>query len=224
MVFDWYNTLGAPSPTDFWMRLPELILAAGGTPDAAAFSNWDTGHPTEHVAHSVSERAYRQWQRRRFEDLLDACCVSEPARTNLAEEVETIRYSRVFEVFDDVADTLEGLRDRGLSVGICSNWDWDLDRHLRHNAIADRVDFVVCSAVHGYRKPHQAVFDAVMDHVGVPPGRVLFAGDNWNDDIIGAISAGLRPVHVNRNGPCDQVNHGEVPCLPDTFSLLSLLR
>lgn len=36
VVFDWYNTLAAPNPNDFWTRLPELISEAGGVPQEAA--------------------------------------------------------------------------------------------------------------------------------------------------------------------------------------------
>ena len=54
---------------------------------------------------------------------------------------------------------LAGLRDQGLVVGLCSNWDWDLDRHLDHNGITGLLDFVVCSASAGYRKPHPAIFE-----------------------------------------------------------------
>jgi putative hydrolase of the HAD superfamily len=223
VVFDWYNTLAAPHPDDFWTRLPELITGAGGSPRAEALHAWGADHPVVHPEHSGSEDTYRRWQRLRFAELLERCGVEEPGRTTLLDEVEHARYTRLFDVFDDVVEVLGALRARGHPVGICSNWDWDLDRHLRHNGVDELVDFVVCSAVHGYRKPHPAIFASVRDHAGARPGAIVFVGDSWRDDILGASSAGLRPVHVARGGPCGQAAHARVPCVGDLRSVLSLV-
>jgi putative hydrolase of the HAD superfamily len=225
VVFDWYNTLAAPNPDDFWTRLPELIADAGGTPDEDALHAWDRAHPLAHGEHSSSESTYRRWQRRRFEQLLERCEVDQPRRSALLDHVEQVRYSRLFEVFDDAVEVVEELRARGLSVGICSNWDWDLERHLRHNGLDALVDFVVCSAVEGYRKPHPAIFDTVRRHAGDRSGSaIVFVGDSWSDDITGATRAGLRAVHVSRSGaPCEQGGHGAIPCVADLRSVVPLV-
>ena len=224
VVFDWYNTLAAPHPDDFWTRLPGLIAEAGGTPNRAALLEWEDEHPIEHVEYSRSEVAYRAWQRERFERLLRDSGINEPALTHLAEEVEQFRYSRLFEVFDDVGEVLRALRQDGIVIGICSNWDWDLDRHLRHNRLDDLVDIVVCSAIHGHRKPHPAIFDTVKDLAKVPAERILFVGDNLHDDIGGATSSGLPSVHINRDGSCQADDHADVAsCVGDLRSLRALL-
>lgn len=225
VVFDWYDTLAAPNPDDFWTRLPELVADAGGTPDDDAIRSWDRAHPVEHGEHSSSESTYRRWQRQRFEELLERCEVEQPQRSELIEHVERVRYSRLFEVFDDAVEVVDALRTRGLTVGICSNWDWDLDRHLRHNGLEEIVDFVVCSAVEGYRKPHPAIFDSVRRHVGDRSGSsIVFVGDSWIDDVTGATQAGLRAVHVCRAGArCDQQDHGPIPCVADLRSVLTLI-
>jgi len=223
IVFDWYNTLAAPHPDDFWARLPELITGAGGTPDQQALHAWDVGHPTEHQEHSTSEADYRVWQARRLEHLLDQSGVPEPTRSQLLVEIEGLRYSRLFTVFPDVVAALSELRDRGITVGICSNWDWDLDRQLQHNSLSPLVDFVVCSAVHGYRKPHPEIFSSVIALAGLPADQIVFVGDNLSDDIAGAAAAGIRPVHVARQGLCPPNDHEGVPCVGDFGRLLDLL-
>ncbi|MGI8792994.1 MAG: HAD family hydrolase [Acidimicrobiales bacterium] len=110
-------------------------------------------------------------------------------------------------------------------MGICSNWDWDLDRHLERTGIAEHVDFVVCSAIHGYRKPHPAIFDTVVARVEASPESILFVGDSWGDDIDGARAAGLRPVHIARQGSCPAIDvaHDDVPCVPDARAVLDLI-
>jgi putative hydrolase of the HAD superfamily len=138
-------------------------------------------------------------------------------------EIEGLRYSRLFTVFPDVAALLSELRDRGITVGICSNWDWDLDRQLRHNSLNPLIDFVVCSAVCGYRKPHPEIFASVIALAGLPADQIVFVGDNLSDDIAGAATAGLRPVHVDRQGACQPGDHAEVPCLRDLDQVLDLV-
>ena len=143
-------------------------------------------------------------------------------RTALLDEIEHERYTRRFDVFPDVLPTLEHLRAQGLTVGICSNWDWDLDRHLVRTGVAAVVDFVVCSAQVGYRKPHPAIFTEVLGHTGCAPGATLFVGDNWDDDVTGAQGAGLRPVHIARSTACGISEHDGVPCAPDLDSVVAL--
>jgi putative hydrolase of the HAD superfamily len=219
VVFDWYATLAMPSPDDFWIRLADDIADAGGEPRAEVLTAWDVDHPVEHTEHSSDEAAYRAYQRRRLDAVFAGCGVAEPARTRLLDRIDDQRYTRDYDVFPDVRATLEGLRDRGVTVGICSNWDWDLDRHLARNDLVDLLDFVVCSAQLGYRKPHPAVFDAVLDRSGAPADEVVFVGDSWHDDVTGSRAAGLRPVHVVRAGRCPVADHDDVPCVADLKEL-----
>jgi HAD superfamily hydrolase (TIGR01549 family) len=223
VVFDWYNTLAAPNPDDFWTRLPELISEAGGAPDEAAVVQWEAGHPLVHHEYSTSEDAYRGWQSRRLGQLLEACQVPEPNRSRLAGDIEHLRYQRLFSVFDDVTETLELLRNGGMRTGICSNWDWCLDRHLQHNEIDSLVDFVVCSAINGHRKPHPGIFQAVIASAGARPDEILFVGDSLVEDIGGAAVAGLLPIHLDRAGACDSKGHHGIPCLSDLRAVASVL-
>lgn len=223
VVFDWYGTLAAPNEDDVWARLPGLVAASGGSPNADAYLRSGNDHPLEHVEHSTDEQAYRRWQRDRLSALLERCEVSEPALTHLLDEVEQVRYTRRFSVFPDVHSTLPVLRDQGIVLGLCSNWDWDLERHLHDNEIAELFDFVICSASLGYRKPHRSVFEKVIKTAGVGLDRIAFVGDNWHDDVEGAVNAGLRAVHLTRTRSCEQVNHDGAECVVDLGQLQELL-
>lgn len=214
VVFDWYATLAAPHADDFWERLPELIEQAGGVPDAATLAERHA-HPVEHRRYSTGEALYRDWQRRRLDDLFVRCGVHEPARSALLDHIDDVRYTRLFEVFDDVPGAVSRLKQQGVTVGICSNWDWDLDRHLAHNGLDDVFDFVVCSASVGYRKPHPAIFERVLARAGVAASEVTFVGDDWHDDVTGARTAGFTPVHISRSGTCPVADHDGVTCVTD---------
>lgn len=222
VVFDWYATLAAPNPDDFWTRLPEIVAGAGGDPRPDVLAAWEQDHPSAHPEHSASERAYRAWQRRRLDAVFESCRIAEPARSNLLDRIDDLRYNRLFAVFPDVRAAIEDLTRRGVRVGICSNWDWDLDRHLAHNEIGKLVEFVVCSAQVGYRKPHPSIFAVVLDHAGVPPAEIVFVGDDWHDDISGARAAGFTPVHLQRSGACPVTDHRGVACTSTLDQVLEL--
>ena len=224
VVFDWYATLGAPNDEDFWPRIPELVVAAGGVVDHDALREWELGHPSLHEEESASEATYRQWQRDRLEHLFERCGMDAPARVELLDHIDELRYSRSFAVFDGVPDVLHELRRRGLTLGVCSNWDWGLERHLRANGIADLLAFVVCSAEVGRRKPHPTMFELVLGHAAVAPDRILFVGDNWAEDVGGATAAGMRTIHVATAMRCAVADHAAVPCIVDLAELLAMVR
>jgi|RhiMethySRZTD1v2_1073278.scaffolds.fasta_scaffold47127_4 putative hydrolase of the HAD superfamily len=225
VVFDWYATLAKPNPDDFWTRLADEIADAGGHPRPDVLAAWEVEHPVEHTHHSTDEATYRAWQRSRLDEVFAACGLDGPARAGLLDHIDGQRYTREYDVFPDVRPTLVELRRRGLATGLCSNWDWDLDRHLGRTEIADLFDVVVCSAQHGSRKPHASIFATVLDGVGAAPEDVLFVGDSWPDDVTGARAAGLRPVHVVRTGAdgCAIGEHDGVPCVSTIADVLRLL-
>lgn len=221
IVFDWYSTLAAPYDDDFWTRIPQIIEQAGGRAYPEAIADWEA-NPIEHTAHSVSETSYRFWQANRLAALFIRCGIAEPARTALAEDLSGIRYQRLFEIFPDVPQVLAELRHRGLRLGLCSNWDWDLDRHLHHNRIHNLFDVIVCSASAGFRKPHPRIFANVIDLMGLRPENMLFVGDSWPDDVEGAVAAGFQPVHLART-VCAVTEHGKARCIKNLESLAALL-
>jgi putative hydrolase of the HAD superfamily len=89
---------------------------------------------------------------------------------------------------------LEGLRDRGLKLGLVSNaFDpgWLLHRDLEQMGIAERIDFAVFSSEIGKRKPHPEIFGRALEALGVAPERALFVGDRLFEDIRGAGELGM---------------------------------
>jgi putative hydrolase of the HAD superfamily len=47
-------------------------------------------------------------------------------------------------------------------------------------------------------KPEPAIFDHVLDRLGVAPAAATMVGDSLRRDVDGALAAGLRPVWINR--------------------------
>jgi putative hydrolase of the HAD superfamily len=98
----------------------------------------------------------------------------------------------------DAPPLLEGLRERGIRVGVLSNTAWRRARHERIFA-RDGVDHLIDGAVYTceipWTKPHPEAFRSAIAAVGVTDaGRCVFVGDRPFDDIFGARRVGMRTV------------------------------
>ena len=101
-------------------------------------------------------------------------------------------------VFDDVESTLSALRQRGLKLGVISNWDDRLRPLLRALGLAGWFEVIVVSCEVGASKPERAIFETAVRQLGVPARTILHVGDNFKMDVAGANAAGLRGVQVDR--------------------------
>jgi hypothetical protein len=89
-------------------------------------------------------------------------------------------YVRSIKIDDGAVRALEW-SCRRVRVGLVSNYPCgaSLRRSLHSTGIADLLDPVVVSGDVGYIKPHPKLFEAALDAVGVPAGRVLFVGPRF---------------------------------------------
>jgi putative hydrolase of the HAD superfamily len=102
--------------------------------------------------------------------------------------------------WDDVRPAFERLRDRGVRVGVISNWDRRLPGLLEGLGLTDIVEVVVSSADVGLRKPDPRIFEMACERLGVQAGRSAHVGDHVYADVLGARTAGLAPVLIDRRG------------------------
>jgi putative hydrolase of the HAD superfamily len=222
VVFDWYATLGAPAEDDWWLKMFSMIEEAGGVIPECARGGWTTPQ-LDHLESSRDELTYRAYEHAQLDQLLEASGLSAAVRADLSPRIMELRDDEYITVFPDVIGLLEQLSAAGTTVALCSNWSWDLSRHLTHNAVERYFDIVICSAIVGYRKPHPGIFDALLAelervHPNLQRSRIAFVGDDWNADVEGAASIGLVPIHLARGG-CAVTKHSEIPCVTDLGEL-----
>jgi putative hydrolase of the HAD superfamily len=95
----------------------------------------------------------------------------------------------------DAAFVLARLRERGLVLGIGSNYDSRLLSVLDGIPVLSPLrDRVAISAAIGLRKPARGFFREIVRRAGCEPGEVLFVGDDYGNDYQGAINAGLKAI------------------------------
>jgi putative hydrolase of the HAD superfamily len=113
---------------------------------------------------------------------------------------EALLNSLHFTAFDDAQPVVAAARAAGLRVVVASNWDVSLHDVLRRVGLAELVDGIVTSAEAGARKPAPAVFESALRLAGAAPPEAVHVGDSVDEDVHGALGAGIEPVLLSRDG------------------------
>ena len=117
-----------------------------------------------------------------------------------AELTDALLAALRFRAYTDAAPALWTLRSHGLSTVVVSNWDHSLHERLEETGLAPLIDGAVASAELGRAKPDRAIFDHALALAGAAADAALHAGDTPEEDVAGALAAGLRAVLVARDG------------------------
>lgn len=103
----------------------------------------------------------------------------------------------------DAAETLAGLRARGLHVSIVSNIDDDqLAAVWSRLGLAEHVDAITTSEEARSCKPDARIFRLALEKAGGPdPEQVVFVGDSPWHDVAGANALGMTSVLIGAPPP-----------------------
>lgn len=135
-------------------------------------------------------------------------------RLGIPDEEASALARRVYDAFGDpsrwraypdVEPAFRRLRARGIRVGIISNWDTRLQGVLEGLGLGELIDTVVSSAVVGLHKPDPRIFELACARLEVAPERSAHVGDHYYADVLGARTAGLAPVLIDRHGGSAEV-------------------
>ena len=224
VIFDFYGTLA--EATERGLSWAELFEEMGHTLSPEATHRfWNEGNDGRvHDDHSRSRDHYVAWQHTRLREII--------RESGVPEGDDDLVFSRMAEglgkqdmtAYPDVVGALEELRSRGLSLAVCSNWDWDLDRAIANAGLDGWFDVVVSSAWVGARKPHPRIYARTLEQLGldVEPSEVLFVGDTWTCDVDGPRRAGMQPVYIRRPHFGDDATRPDASDDPDVLQVEEL--
>ena len=197
-----------------WGDPHERVFARHGLTFDAERWGWnfvgEANDGDEHLEHSASRDAYVAWEKDRLRRRARACGVGDDDLEALVADLHTASKTYTLQAYDEVPDVLAGLRRRGITVAICSNWDWDLERAVALAGLEGLAEVVVTSAQAGARKPHPRIYRHTLECCGVEPGQALFVGDTLYADVEGPVAYGMPAVHVWRDDM-----EGDPPELPE---------
>ena len=186
---------------------------------------YEASKPTDNIRDTVSKQ-------------LEGCCAI-LKKLGVHEHVEQIAWEvlqyehALFSrnnatLYEDVLPTLDQLQQMDLKLGIISNWDTPLHAMVEELGLAPYFDVVVASHDQRVRsaKPDAAIFEYALNAVDVSPEEAVHVGDSFEADIIGAHTAGIRAILLDRDGT--QTGQWEetiqtLYTLPDLLSLKPVL-
>jgi len=104
------------------------------------------------------------------------------------------------EVLPGAVESLERLRG-GMRVALVTNAaesdEAAIWRALRRADVARLLDRVFCARAVGARKPSTEFYRSVLGELGVTAESAAAVGDDWDSDVLGARSAGIRAVWMS---------------------------
>jgi putative hydrolase of the HAD superfamily len=101
-------------------------------------------------------------------------------------------------LYDDVAPALDELKKRGLTLGLISNVDRDIDADYEKLGLADWLGLKITSKDVGFTKPHPEIFRTAIKEARVEPAQAIYVGDQYDIDVVGAEGVGMRGILIDR--------------------------
>ena len=150
----------------------------------------------------------------------------------IARAYETSTDSFTPRLNEEAAEVLPKLKKVGLKVAIVSNTSFTargIRRLLNNVGIGEYVDYVLSSSDVGLTKPQRAIFLKLLEQLGYEGSEVVHVGDSCVDDVLGALSSGLRAIYYVgllklRKVEADRVCSRLVPTLESLQDLPKVLN
>jgi HAD superfamily hydrolase (TIGR01549 family) len=115
-----------------------------------------------------------------------------------------------WEPYPDVEPMLAAVRDLGeVQIGVVSDWGSNLRSILAELGLDRYFDFVLPSGAVGVAKPNPAFFRMALEAARVQPAEALMVGDSYRADVLGAWSAGMDAVWLDRREGMNITPSGE---------------
>ncbi|MCL2044507.1 MAG: HAD family hydrolase [Treponema sp.] len=102
-------------------------------------------------------------------------------------------FSRI-KLFPYVKELLAELRAASFKTGMLS--DFPPQRKLHNLGLADCWDTVLCSEEIGALKPANRPFIRLAEELGCPPNQILYVGNSFRYDVLGARQAGYKTALI----------------------------
>jgi HAD superfamily hydrolase (TIGR01509 family) len=180
-------------------RMASAVGAALGLPITAAALDRSMGAATlavEGASGVGRERTDRERARVYLEALFTGAGVPPERMEEVARTLQRLHqeWHLWCRTAPGTREALDRLRAAGLRLGVVSNSDGRVEEALVAAGIRDRFDVVLDSALVGVEKPDPAIFRAALTTLGVAPNEVVYVGDLYDVDVVGARAAGIEAV------------------------------
>lgn len=101
-------------------------------------------------------------------------------------------------LYEDVIPAIKSLKEKGYILGLVTNLREDIGIYTRKLGLEPYIKFAVTSGEVGFPKPDPRIFQAALEKAGVEGKEAVFVGDQYRIDVVGARSAGIQPILIDR--------------------------
>lgn len=197
VLFDLFDTLVPGQPAKVWRQTYTDMAAVLEVEDEPFHAAWYEAFEARMTGElRDTEEQIRTILRR----------VGETASDPQIEEAVRIKQrflTKALQPRHDTLETLEGIRSRGLELGLVTDCSWEAPRILDAGPLGPIFDARACSALLGTRKPDPRMYLHVLEQLGLPPEAGIYVGDGNSHELLGARELGMTTVWVD-NGERQQ--------------------
>ena len=122
--------------------------------------------------------------------------LAEDIAREILSKMQQAKYE--FKAFPDVIDTLKMLKEHKLILGLISNVGKDLQKTFNDLGLQPYLDYYITSHEVGCDKPQPGIFQAALQKAKVKPDEVIYIGDQYELDIVGARGVGMKAILIDR--------------------------
>lgn len=171
--------------------------AEHGVTDPEVAGRWASISEVHYARYQRRELTFAQQRRARVREFLALDVDDETADDTFAGYLS--RYEAGWKTFDDAVPALRRARAAGLKVAVLTNGNDDHQRFkLEKLDLTDEIDVMVASSTLPAGKPDPRAFLHAVDRVGVDRHEALMVGNSLDNDVRGALAAGLPAVLLDR--------------------------
>lgn len=129
--------------------------------------------------------------------------------------------ARLFRPYPGLKPTLEELASAGYRLHVLSNNSSILTWQLSSIGITDYFDTITWSEEAGVEKPDPRIFEISLERIGAAADKVVYVGDSFQADVVGAKGAGIVAIHADYKGTSPAGAHLKIAALSDLPQLLA---
>ncbi|MDA2165545.1 HAD family hydrolase [Bacillus cereus] len=130
-------------------------------------------------------------------------------------------YKKNWPLFEDVLHTLQTLQQRGHSLGIISNGDYEQQiEKLTALNILQYFKYIFTSSELGISKPDPEIFHKVVLQLNLEMKDCYYIGDRLETDAISSTAAGMQGIWLNRDNSQPKYN---IPTICSLHEVLTVI-
>ena len=206
ITFDFYNTLGRFNPSreqiqieacrPFGLELTPAGISSGYRMADAFMAKEVASKPLRDRSRDEVRAFFTEYERIILQG--NGIEVSREITRQIMRSVRSMSHG--FELYEDVLESLEILKMKGLTLGMISNNEQTSQNFMAELGLQNHLDFAITSSDVGTVKPHSPIFIEALNKANVNPYEGVYVGDQYETDIKGALRVGMEAILIDRDG------------------------